>query len=142
MALQLTAPGAPLELRDVPRPVPAADQVLVQVAGCGVCHTDIGFWKDGVPTKKALPLTLGHEVAGTIVEAGTEFRQLVGRDVIVPAVIPCGRCDLCRSGRGNVCRFYRGRFRPRLSQPADYASGSLPRRGQHGCGGSNCRGDR
>jgi 6-hydroxycyclohex-1-ene-1-carbonyl-CoA dehydrogenase len=84
--------------------VPAADQVVVQVAGCGVCHTDIGFWKDGVPTKKALTLTLGHEVSGTVVEAGEQFRQLVGRDVIVPAVIPCGRCDLCRSGRGNVCR--------------------------------------
>ena len=104
MALQLTAPGGPLELRDVPRPAPAADQVLVRVAGCGVCHTDIGFWKDGVPTKKALPLTLGHEVSGTVVEAGAEFRQLVGREVIVPAVIPCGACDLCRSGRGNVCR--------------------------------------
>jgi 6-hydroxycyclohex-1-ene-1-carbonyl-CoA dehydrogenase len=69
-----------------------------------VCHTDISFWKDGVPTKKALPLTLGHEVSGTVVEAGEEFRQLVGREVIVPAVIPCGACDLCRAGRGNVCR--------------------------------------
>jgi 6-hydroxycyclohex-1-ene-1-carbonyl-CoA dehydrogenase len=105
IALQLIAPKAPLELRDVPRPAPAADQVVVRVAGCGVCHTDIGFWKDGVPTRKAPPLTLGHEVSGTVVEAGAEFRQLVGREVIVPAVIPCGRCDLCRSGRGNVCRF-------------------------------------
>jgi len=104
MALQLTAHGAPLELRDVPRPAPATDQVLVRVAGCGVCHTDIGFWKDGVPTKRALPLTLGHEVSGTVVEGGGEFRHLVGREVIVPAVIPCGRCDLCRQGRGNVCR--------------------------------------
>jgi len=104
MALQLVAAGAPLELRDVPRPAPAADQVLVRVAGCGVCHTDIGFWKDGVPTRRALPVTLGHEVSGTAVAAGAEYRHLVGRDVIVPAVIPCGHCDLCRSGRGNVCR--------------------------------------
>lgn len=103
-ALQLVAPGAPLELRDVPRPVPADDQVLVQVAGCGVCHTDIGFWKDGVPTKKLVPLTLGHEMSGTVVEAGSAFRHLVGREVVVPAVIPCGSCDLCRQGRGNVCR--------------------------------------
>ncbi len=103
-ALQLVAPRAPLELRDVPRPAPAADQVVVQVAGCGVCHTDIGFWKDGVPTRKAPPLTLGHEVSGSVVAAGAECRELVGREVIVPAVIPCGRCDLCRSGRGNVCR--------------------------------------
>jgi 6-hydroxycyclohex-1-ene-1-carbonyl-CoA dehydrogenase len=103
-ALQLIAPGAALELRDVPRPEPAADQVLVQVAGCGVCHTDIGFWKDGVPTRQAPPLTLGHEVSGTVVAAGDEFRHLVGREVVVPAVIPCGRCDLCRRQRSNVCR--------------------------------------
>jgi 6-hydroxycyclohex-1-ene-1-carbonyl-CoA dehydrogenase len=103
-ALQLVAPGAALELRSVPRPVPSADQVLVEVSGCGVCHTDIGFWKDGVPTKQPLPLTLGHEVSGTVVEAGAGFAHLAGREVIVPAVIPCGRCDLCRRGRGNVCR--------------------------------------
>ena len=103
-ALVLPAPGAPLELRDVPRPVPAAGQVLVRVAGCGVCHTDIGFWKDGVPTRKGTPITLGHEVSGTVIEAGGEFRDLVGQDVIVPAVIPCGHCELCRQGRGNVCR--------------------------------------
>jgi 6-hydroxycyclohex-1-ene-1-carbonyl-CoA dehydrogenase len=69
-----------------------------------VCHTDIGFWKDGVPTKKGLPLTLGHEVSGTVVEAGSRYEHLVGKEVIVPAVIPCGECDLCASGRGNICR--------------------------------------
>jgi 6-hydroxycyclohex-1-ene-1-carbonyl-CoA dehydrogenase len=88
----------------VPCPAPAADQVLVRVAGCGVCHTDIGFWKDGVGTKKAPPITLGHEVSGTVVSAAGEFQGYVGREVIVPAVIPCGCCDLCRQGRGNVCR--------------------------------------
>jgi len=103
-ALVLPSPGAALELRDVPRPVPTEDQVLVQVAGCGVCHTDIGFWKDGIPTKKGTPITLGHEVSGTVVESGQAFRHLVGLEVIVPAVIPCGACDLCRKGRGNVCR--------------------------------------
>ena len=97
-ALQLVAAGAPLELRDVPEPQPAADEVVVRVAGCGVCHTDIGFWQDGVPTRHALPLTLGHEVSGTVVAAGAAFRGLVGRDVIVPAVIPCGDCDLCAPG--------------------------------------------
>jgi len=103
-AIQLTAVGAPLELRDVPDPRPADAEVVVRVAGCGVCHTDIGFWQDGVPTKRALPLTLGHEVAGTVVDAGAAARQWVGREVIVPAVIPCGACDLCAEGRGNICR--------------------------------------
>jgi 6-hydroxycyclohex-1-ene-1-carbonyl-CoA dehydrogenase len=103
-ALQLTAAGAPLELRDVADPHPGAEDVVVQVAGCGVCHTDIGFWKDGVPTRAPLPLTLGHEISGTVVAAGDHCRDLVGSSVIVPAVIPCGSCDLCRAGRGNVCR--------------------------------------
>jgi 6-hydroxycyclohex-1-ene-1-carbonyl-CoA dehydrogenase len=103
-ALQLVAAGGPLELRDVPDPVRGPDEVVVRVAGCGVCHTDIGFWKDGVPTRHPLPLTLGHEVAGTVVDAGPAFRALVGREVIVPSVIPCGACDLCARGRGNMCR--------------------------------------
>ena len=103
-AIQLVAVGKPLKLRDVEVSSLADDQVMVQVAGCGVCHTDIGFWKDGVPTKKSLPLTLGHEVSGTVVEAGEEFEELVGTTVIVPAVIPCGTCDLCRQGRSNICR--------------------------------------
>jgi 6-hydroxycyclohex-1-ene-1-carbonyl-CoA dehydrogenase len=103
-ALQLVAARAPLEWRDVPRPTPDQDEVLVRVAGCGVCHTDIGFWQDGVPTRHPLPLTLGHEISGTVVEAGSAARRLLGREVIVPSVIPCGACDLCRAGRGNVCR--------------------------------------
>ncbi len=103
-AIQLTAVGKPLEINDVLVPSPGVDEVLVRVAGCGVCHTDIGFWRDGVPTKHALPLTLGHEISGTVTGAGPAHRHLVNREVIVPAVIPCGGCDLCRSGRGNVCR--------------------------------------
>lgn len=103
-AVQLVAAGAPLEVRDVPKPEPGDDEVLVQVAGCGVCHTDIGFWKDGIPTKKDLPLTLGHEISGTVVEAGARFEHLLNREVIVPAVIPCGECVLCLEGRGNICR--------------------------------------
>lgn len=103
-AVQLVAPSAPLELRDLPDPEPGPDEVVVQVAGCGVCHTDIGFWKDGVPTRHPLPLTLGHEISGVVVEAGENCRHLMGLEVIVPAVIPCGTCDLCRQGRGNVCR--------------------------------------
>jgi 6-hydroxycyclohex-1-ene-1-carbonyl-CoA dehydrogenase len=103
-AIQLVAAGAPLEVRDVPMPKPGDDEVLIRVAGCGVCHTDIGFWKDGVLTRHALPLTLGHEISGVVVEAGKSCRDLTGREVIVPSVIPCGTCELCRSGRGNICR--------------------------------------
>ncbi|MEX0892615.1 MAG: 6-hydroxycyclohex-1-ene-1-carbonyl-CoA dehydrogenase [Gemmatimonadota bacterium] len=103
-ALQLTVPGGPLELCNVARPEPGPGDVLVEVAGCGVCHTDVGFWRDGVATRKPLPLTLGHEIAGVVVEASRAAEHLVGREVIVPAVIPCGNCALCTSGRGNACR--------------------------------------
>lgn len=103
-AIRLIEVGAPLEIHEVPVPELSEEQVLIRVAGCGVCHTDIGFWLDGVPTKRPLPLTLGHEISGTVVEAGPAGAELIGREVIVPAVIPCGECALCREGRGNVCR--------------------------------------
>jgi len=103
-AIQLVELNVPLSLVDVDRNDPKADEVLVKVAGCGVCHTDIGFWIDGVPTKKGMPLTLGHEISGTVVGAGSKFEHLLNRQVIVPAVIPCGECVLCKAGRGNVCR--------------------------------------
>lgn len=95
-------PGEPmvLESRDE---IPGPDEVLVQVAGCGVCHTDLGFYFEGIPTHRPFPLTLGHEVAGTVVEAGQNVTEWTGRDVVVPAVIPCGRCDACRAGHGRIC---------------------------------------
>lgn len=80
-----------------------AGEVLVQVAGCGVCHTDLGFFYDGVPTRHPFPLTLGHEVSGVVVEAGPGAEAWVGRAVVVPAVLPCGECAACRAGRGQVC---------------------------------------
>ncbi len=103
-AVQLVAVGAPLEVHDVPQPEAGEDQVIVKESGCGVCHTDIGFWKDGVPTNKELPLTLGHEISGTVVATGAQYAQLLDREVIVPAVMPCGDCALCNAGRGNICR--------------------------------------
>jgi 6-hydroxycyclohex-1-ene-1-carbonyl-CoA dehydrogenase len=80
------------------------DEVIIEVAGCGVCHTDIGFAYEGIPTRHALPLILGHEIAGRVVLAGENAGNWIGRSVIVPAVIQCGDCDACRSGRPTICR--------------------------------------
>jgi 6-hydroxycyclohex-1-ene-1-carbonyl-CoA dehydrogenase len=77
------------------------NQVLIKVAGCGVCHTDLSFWHFGVQTKHPLPLTLGHEISGTVLEGPAEW---IGKNVIVPAVLPCGECELCKKGRSNICR--------------------------------------
>ncbi|MHC4923740.1 MAG: 6-hydroxycyclohex-1-ene-1-carbonyl-CoA dehydrogenase [Planctomycetota bacterium] len=96
------AAGEPMvaESRDE---VPGDGEVLVEVAGCGVCHTDLGFYYDGVPTRHEFPLTLGHEVSGRVVEAGAGAEDWVGRDVIVPAVMPCASCDACNDGLGSIC---------------------------------------
>jgi 6-hydroxycyclohex-1-ene-1-carbonyl-CoA dehydrogenase len=77
------------------------EQALVKIAGCGVCHTDLSFWHDGVRTKKEMPLTLGHEISGTVVEGPA---NLIGKNVIIPAVLPCGNCELCNKGRSNMCQ--------------------------------------
>jgi 6-hydroxycyclohex-1-ene-1-carbonyl-CoA dehydrogenase len=82
----------------------AAGDVLVRVAGCGVCHTDLGFFYEGIKTVKAPPLTLGHEISGVVEEAGSKFDNLLDKAVIVPAVLPCDECELCRKGRGTICR--------------------------------------
>jgi 6-hydroxycyclohex-1-ene-1-carbonyl-CoA dehydrogenase len=98
---KMTAPNAAFVFDERPVPALSDDEALVEVAGCGVCHTDVGFWHQGVQTRHPLPLTLGHEISGVVVAGPTD---LVGRSVIVPAVLPCGECDLCRSGRSNICR--------------------------------------
>jgi 6-hydroxycyclohex-1-ene-1-carbonyl-CoA dehydrogenase len=82
---------------------PGADEVTIAVAGCGVCHTDLGFYYEGVPTRRALPLALGHEISGRVVAGGRGAEAWLGRAVIVPAVIPCGECRACRAGRGAIC---------------------------------------
>lgn len=82
----------------------AAGDVLVEIAGCGVCHTDLGYLFGGVKTKHPLPLTLGHEISGVVVAAGEAMKGLVGEAVVVPAVIPCGECALCKKGKGSICR--------------------------------------
>jgi 6-hydroxycyclohex-1-ene-1-carbonyl-CoA dehydrogenase len=100
--LVCTEPGH-LEVREIVLPEPAPGDALVRVAGCGVCHTDISFYTGAVRTRRPLPLVLGHEIAGTVVSAPAGFEALRGREVIVPAVMPCGTCDLCRQGRENAC---------------------------------------
>jgi 6-hydroxycyclohex-1-ene-1-carbonyl-CoA dehydrogenase len=88
---------------DIREDPPGPGEVLVQVAGCGVCHTDLGFFYDGVPTRHPFPLTLGHEISGMVVDAGPGAEAWLSRAVVVPAVIPCGECDACRAGRGQIC---------------------------------------
>lgn len=101
---QLHGPGALLQRRELPALEPSANEVVVEVAGCGVCHTDIGFAFEGVATRHALPLILGHEISGRVVATGEKATEWLGCSVIVPSVIPCGRCPACLAARPTICR--------------------------------------
>src|SRR5512146_1175923 len=104
-AWYMTAPGARLEQRPLASRSPGAGEAVVEVAGCGVGHTDLSFLMHGVKTRSALPLVLGHEISGYVREIGPGVDEgLLGRAVVVPAVLPCGECDLCRAGRRAICR--------------------------------------
>lgn len=95
--------SSPMLLTDIAVPELTDGEALVRVSGCGVCHTDLGFFYDGVRTSKALPLVLGHEISGVVVDAAGADHW-AGKAVIIPAVLPCGQCELCRRGRGTICR--------------------------------------
>jgi len=69
-AWRLIEPGKPLELVDSAGRPPEAGEVLIEVAGCGLCHTDFGFLDGTVKTRAQLPLVLGHEISGRVTEAG------------------------------------------------------------------------
>ena len=98
----MNRPTQPMRRMDF-EPESGFGEVVVEVSGCGVCHTDLGYFYDGVRTNHALPLALGHEISGRVIGVGTGAGEWMGRCVIVPAVIPCGTCDACRRGRGTIC---------------------------------------
>jgi len=100
----MTAPAAPFTRRDFTPFPPGPGEVVIAIAGCGVCHTDLGYLYDGVRTNRPLPLTLGHEISGRVVAAGLGEERWLGQSVIVPAVLPCGVCDLCQRGLSTICR--------------------------------------
>jgi L-iditol 2-dehydrogenase len=92
-----------LELTDLPRPEIGATDVLVRVAACGICGSDVHGY-DGSTGRRIPPLVMGHEAAG-IVEAigGGVTRFKPGDRVTFDSTIYCGACDYCRAGRNNLC---------------------------------------
>jgi len=108
-AMLLKSPDRPLECADVPTPHPAPGQMLVRVAACAVCRTDLHVMAGELPKPK-LPLILGHEIVGQIAEVGSKVKGFrIGERVGVPWLgWTCGRCKFCRSGRENLCE--RARF--------------------------------
>lgn len=97
-------PNQPLQVEEVPTPEPAPGEILVKVAACGLCHTDLHYIDQGVPTFKKPPLILGHETSGTVAALGEGVTQFQAGDrVLLPTVLSCGTCAMCRTGRENIC---------------------------------------
>ena len=105
-AVQLIAHGAPgrFELRDLPEPQPAPDEVVVQVQTCGLNHLDLWLEEAGLPMPVQLPRTPGGEVAGRILETGSNVNDWKpGDEVAVQSNLFCGECEFCQRRQESLC---------------------------------------
>jgi succinate semialdehyde reductase (NADPH) len=101
-AAVLPSPGADLVVEHIPVPHPSAGEVMMRVAACGVCHTDLHVMKGDIPFP--CPCVMGHEVSGTIVEVGAGVEGLAIGDRVASAfIMPCGTCRFCVRGRDDLC---------------------------------------
>lgn len=97
-------PDIGLKIEDIAVPEIGPDDVLVKVAACGACHTDLHYIEHGIPTFKKPPVVLGHEASGIVEKAGKNVTNVAeGQRVLIPAVLTCGKCKFCRMGRENIC---------------------------------------
>jgi alcohol dehydrogenase, propanol-preferring len=103
-AMLLDAPGRPLRLAEAPVPEPGPGQVLVRVRACAVCRTDLHV-TDGELSNPKLPLVLGHQIVGEVVQSGADSRRFRDGDRVGVAWLgwACGRCEFCREGHENLC---------------------------------------
>ena len=97
-------PNQQLKIEEWQTPIIKPNEVLVKVTACGVCHTDLHYIDHGTPTFKKPPLILGHEPSGIVAQVGSEVKNFKEGDrVLHPAVLTCGSCEFCRTGRENIC---------------------------------------
>ena len=96
--------GSRLVIEDMPIPTLRDGEVLLRVAACGLCHTDLHYLDHGVPTFRKPPIILGHEAAGVVDRLGPGVSGIAPGDrMLAPSVWACGRCRYCRAGRENLC---------------------------------------
>jgi L-iditol 2-dehydrogenase len=101
-ALLLSAPGT-LDVADVDTPMPAAGEVLVRIAACGICGSDVHGYTGG-SGRRIPPLVMGHEAAGTVEAVGSGVTDLAaGTRVALDSTVFCGACEYCETGRENLC---------------------------------------
>lgn len=94
--------SGPFVIEELRQPEPGPGEILVEIAACGVCHTDLHIHDGSVPFP--LPCVLGHEVSGTVAAVGQNVDSLApGERVVGAFIMPCGKCDQCRRGREELC---------------------------------------
>ena len=129
--LKATSDAGSLEVREVPTPKPAPGQVLVKMKATGICYTDISILNNKYKGRKPVPIpvVLGHEGAGIVVEAGRDVKNVrVGDRVGLEALWGCGTCVNCINGHKNMCTDWEhigitchGTFAEYVVVPADLA---------------------
>ena len=94
--------SAPFTIEDFRDPEPHPGEILIRVAACGVCHTDLHV-RDG-SVAFPFPAVLGHEVSGTVAAVGAGVDHVaVGDNVVGAFIMPCGTCRMCTAGREELC---------------------------------------
>lgn len=104
-AAHFVAPGAPLDIREVAVPEPGPGEVLVKLEVCGLCHSDLHFWKGDHALPRDLPVVLGHEGIGSVVSSGPGVSRLRRGDRVGIGYVygTCGQCRECLSGYETHC---------------------------------------
>jgi len=101
--VRLIQPGSPLEFRELPAPKPGPEEILVRVKAAGICRSD-AHYRAGVSPVTPLPLTLGHEVAGTVEDFGDDVTNFSRGDrVCLHYLATCGKCARCLAGNAQFC---------------------------------------
>ena len=92
-----------LQVREVPNPIPGPDELLIQIAACGICGSDVHGY-DGSTGRRIPPIVMGHEAAGIVAAAGAEVSGFsLGDRVTFDSTIYCGACEYCARSQINLC---------------------------------------
>ena len=102
-AARLHEYGKPLVIDDLPRPAPGAGQVVIRVEGAGFCHSDLHIISGDIRVLPRMPLTLGHENAGTVSAIGGRVHAVKEGDHVAVYGWGDGFCDYCVAGEENLC---------------------------------------
>jgi aryl-alcohol dehydrogenase len=105
-AAVLPAPGRDFELAELAIDAPRAGEALVELAGAGICHTDLSVAAGGLDP--GMPTVLGHEGAGVVLDVGAGVSHISPGDSVVLSFAHCDTCAACRSGRPAYCEAARG----------------------------------